>query len=99
MYRERRILGKAMSEKAGRGPRTRSALPLALGMGALTLPATAAAQAPEPVYTATEASAQLEQTLDAFAGSDPASVDPTNELRHLAAALPSLEGRERRQAR
>ena len=75
-----------------------------LVLGVLALPAGAGAQAPapgpsEPVYTPAQASTQLDQALGALTSDDPAAADPTNELRHLAAALPGLQGAERRRAR
>ena len=86
-----------MSTRAGRGRWLRGALapPLAL---CLLLPVGAAAQAPEdPAITPAEASTQLEEAATAL--SEPADLDPTAELRDLVAALPYLEGPERRRAK
>jgi hypothetical protein len=78
----------------------RSAAAIAAGIAALALPAGASAQeGTEPLFSPAEASAQLEQAAAALATTDPAATHPTDELRDLAAALPSLEGQERRQAR
>jgi hypothetical protein len=92
-----------MLETEGTVRRMRTAVLISAGIAALALPAGASAQAgdepAEAVFTAAEASAQLEQAVEALATTDPAAAHPTDELRHLAAALPSLEGPERRQAR
>jgi hypothetical protein len=72
-------------------------------IGALALPAIAPAQQPgipaEPYFSPAEAGVQLDQALEALGTTDPVAAHPTDELRDLAAALPSLTGSERRQAR
>ncbi len=92
-----------MLEAEGTVRRMRKAVAIAAGIGALALPAGASAQASnevqEPLFSPTEASIQLEQATEALSTTDPAAAHPTDELRDLVAALPSLEGRERRQAR
>ena len=65
----------------------------------LVAPAAAQDAGPEPVFTPTQASIQLDEAVDALTANDPAVADPTDELRDLALALPYLDGRERRQAR
>jgi hypothetical protein len=74
-----------------------------LAIGALLTPPAASAQdagePAQPIFTPTEASAQLEQAMDALSATDPAAAHPTDELRDLTAALPSLNGADRRQAR
>ena len=90
-----------MPEGAGTPRTMRTAVPIFLiALGALCVPAGASAQAsPEPVFSPTDASVQLDQAVEALTTADPAAAHPTDELRDLAAALPLLEGRERRQAR
>ncbi len=90
-----------MSEQAGIAQRMRVAIAVTVGAGAMALPAVASGQdaGTDPVFTPAEASAQLDQAVDALTTSDPAVADPTEELRDLALALPSLEGTERRHAR
>ena len=92
-----------MLETEGTVRRMRTAVLISAGFAALALPAGASAQAgdepAEAVFSAAEASAQLEQAVEALATTDPAAAHPTDELRDLAAALPSLEGPEQRQAR
>jgi hypothetical protein len=91
-----------MSERAGIARGTRAAIAVVVGAGALlALPHVAGAQdpAPELGFTGAEASAQLDQAVEALTGGDPSVADPTEELRDLALALPALDGTERRQAR
>ncbi len=91
-----------MSERAGKVDRACVLARAAVGSLAFLAPATAqgAGSVPDPQpFTAVEASAQLDQAIAAFSGGDPEAADPTNELRDLVAALPVLEGRERRRAR
>ena len=52
----------------------------------------------EPVFAAAQATAQLDQAVAALSGAAP-QADPTEELRDLALALPSLSPAERRRAR
>jgi hypothetical protein len=74
----------------------------ALGVASLGFPAAAPAQdgapASEPVLTPAQASAELAEAVDALDAPAGAPVDATDELRDVAAALPYLEGAERRRA-
>ena len=80
----------------GKG-RKRCAQAAAFALTALLLPAGASAQ--EPIPSAAQASAQLEEAEAAIAQPDAAAPDATAEIRDLALALPYLEGAERRRAR
>ena len=91
-----------MSYAAGKARRTRTIVAALAGVGALALPAGASAQAgaeAEPPFTPAQAKVQLEAAVEALSGADPAAAHPTDELRDLAAAIPYLAGRERREAR
>jgi hypothetical protein len=74
-----------------------------LTLGAIAAPAAAPAQGEsepiEPLFTAAEASAELDEAVAALSTTDPAAAHPTDELRDLTAALPSLAGADRRRAR
>jgi hypothetical protein len=90
-----------MVEQAGIAQRMRRAVAVAVGASAVALPSAAGAQAveTEPLFTPAGASAQLDEAVDALSAAEPTAADPTQELRDLALALPSLEGDERRRAR
>jgi hypothetical protein len=87
-----------MSQKAGQSRGTR-----ALCVATLALLAAGAAPArgaeTDALYTPAEASAVLDDAVDALTAPDGAAVDATEEIRDLAAAIPYLDGSERRQAR
>jgi Family of unknown function (DUF6055) len=81
--------------------RIRIAALLAAGAGTLAFAGTAAAQSPDPTGSPLPAvsEAQAEQALDAAAAAlagEPAASHVSTALADLAAALPSLEGAERR---
>ena len=72
-------------------------------LGALLAPPAASAQDSGepvgPVFTPAQAGAQLDEAVAALSTTDPAGAHPTDELRDLTAALPSLSGADRRRAR
>jgi hypothetical protein len=94
------------NEKAGNSRMNRIVLATALGAALWGAPAAAAQEAPVPaepppltIETEAQALAQLEQAQASLSGTDPTAADPTLELRDLLAALPHLEGSDRREAR
>ena len=62
-----------------------------LALAALLAPPAASAQdagePAQPIFTPAEASAQLDQAVEALSATDPAAAHPTDELRDLTAAL------------
>lgn len=57
------------------------------------------APGPDPALNEAQAIVELNEAEQALATTDPHAADPTEEIRDLAAALPYLEGAERRRAR
>jgi hypothetical protein len=91
-----------MSASAGKAVGTGAAVAATLAL--LALPAAAGAQAPaddapDPLFTPAEASAQLEAAGAALTEGVGEEATVTQELRDLALALPYLDGAERREAR
>jgi hypothetical protein len=91
-----------VNARAGIAAWMRAATAGAVAFAVLALPGTGGAQTPvppeEPLLTAAEASAELEEAVAALTASGPEALDPTDELRDLAVAVPYLEGSERRRA-